>query len=305
MLRDIDVKRLKLFKQVAECGGLSAAEKALNINLPTISAHLASLEEFIGFKLCDRGRKGFKLTKEGQSVLDSCNKLFESLEQFQSEISDVTQMISGSLKIGTVDNIITDKNCLLVPVIHALKSQSKDLEINLEIRNPSELERLLLDERIDIAIGPFHITNPGIDQLALYKEQISLYISEQHPLFSKTPLHLDDLVAAEYVTRGYLRESQVTQQHVSFNFAATAQSIEGIALLILSGKYIGYLPDHYASSWVQKNQMRNVLPNLFTYEVGCKAITLKNKSHTKALSTMLKLLEELHPAKNVNTEKMT
>jgi len=294
MLRDIDVKRLKLFKKVAECGGLSAAEKALNINLPTISAHLASLEEFIGFKLCDRGRKGFRLTKEGQSVLDSSNKLFASLEQFQSEISDVTQMISGILKIGIVDNIITDKNCLLVPVINALKNQSKNLEINLEIRNPSELERLLLDERIDIAIGPFHITNPGIDQLPLYKEQISLYIGEQHPLFSKTPLHLDDLVAAEYVTRGYLRESQVTQQHVSFNFAATAQSIEGIALLILSGKYIGYLPDHYASCWVQKRQMRNVLPSFFTYDVGCKGITLKNKSHTKALSIMLKLLEEFH-----------
>ena len=144
-MQDIDVKRLKLFKHVVDCGGLSAAEKALNINLPTISAHLASLEGSVGFKLCDRGRKGFRLTKEGQSFLDSCNKLFQSLEQFQSELSVVTQMISGSLKIGMVDNIITDKNCLLVPVIHALKSQSKDLEINIEIRNPSELERLLLD----------------------------------------------------------------------------------------------------------------------------------------------------------------
>lgn len=300
MLRDIDVKRLKLFKQVAECGGLSAAEKALNINLPTISAHLASLEEFIGFKLCDRGRKGFRLTKEGQSVLDSCNKLFESLEQFQSEISDVTHVISGNLKIGIVDNIITDTNCLLVPVIHALKSQSKNLEINLEIRNPSELERLLLEERIDIAIGPFHNTNPSIDQLPLYKEQVSLFIGEKHPLFSKKNLQLDDLAAAEYVTRGYLRESQVTQQHVSFNFAATAQNIEGIALLILSGKYIGYLPDHYANEWVKKRQMRNVLPSFFSYQVGCKGITLKNKTHTKALSTLVSLLDKFHHAEKIN-----
>ena len=298
MMQDIDVKRLKLFKQVVDCGGLSAAEKALNINLPTISAHLASLEGSVGFKLCDRGRKGFRLTKEGQSFLDSCNKLFQSLEQFQSELSVVTQMISGSLKIGMVDNIITDKNCLLVPVIHALKSQSKDLEINIEIRNPSELERLLLDERIDIAIGPFHVANPGIDQIPLYKEQVSLYISSEHPLFPKRSLQLNDLVGAEYVTRGYLRESQVTQQHVSFNFSATAQSIEGIALLILSGKYIGYLPDHYASRWVQSKQMRNVLPSYFAYEVDSKGITLKSKSRTKALSTLLKLLEEFHPVQD-------
>lgn len=294
MLRDLDVKRLKLFKQVAECGGLSAAEKALNINLPTISAHLASLEAAIGLKLCDRGRKGFKLTKEGQSVLESCNKLFDSLEQFQSELSVVAQAVSGSLKIGVVDNVITDENCHLVTVIQALKEQSKNLEINLEIKNPSELERLLLEERIDIAIGPFHITNPGVHQKPLYKEQVSLYISDKHPLFAKKSHDLNDLVGAEYVTRGYLRESQVTQQHLSFNFSATAQNIEGIALLVLSGEYIGYLPDHYAKRWVQKRQLRCVLPNFFSYQVEAKAITLKNKSHTKALSTLLKLLTEFH-----------
>lgn len=294
MLRDPDVKRLKLFKQVAECGGLSAAEKALNINLPTISAHLASLEAAIGLKLCDRGRKGFKLTKEGQSVLESCNKLFASLEQFQSELSVVAQAVSGSLKIGVVDNIITDDQCLLVPVIRSLKEQSKNLEINLETKNPSELERLLFEERIDIAIGPFHITNPGVDQSPLYKEKVSLYISNKHPLFHKKTLELHDLVGAEYVTRGYLRESQVTQQHLSFNFSATAQNIEGIALLVLSGEYIGYLPDHYAKRWVQTKQLRSVLPNYFSHEVEAKAITLKNKSHTKALSTLLKLLSELH-----------
>ena len=105
-------------------------------------------------------------------------------------------------------------------------------------------------------------------------------------------------MGAEYVTRGYLRESQVTQQHVSFNFSATAQSIEGIALLILSGKYIGYLPDHYASRWVQSKQMRNVLPSYFAYEVDSKGITLKSKSRTKALSTLLKLLEEFHPVQD-------
>ncbi len=294
MLRDLDVKRLKLFKQVAECGGLSAAEKALNINLPTISAHLASLEAAIGLKLCDRGRKGFKLTKEGQSVLESCNKLFDSLEQFQSELSVVTKAVSGSLKIGVVDNVITDENFLLVPVIQALKNQSKNLEINLEIKNPSELERLLLEERIDIAIGPFHITNPGVHEIALYTESVSLYIGKEHPLFNKKTHDLNDLVGADYVTRGYLRESQVTQQHLSFNFSATAQSIEGIALLVLSGEYIGYLPDHYAKQWVQRKLMRSVLPDFFSHTVDAKAITLKSKSHTKALSTLLMLLEDFH-----------
>ena len=298
MLREVDVKRLNLFKQVAECGGLTAAEKVLNINLPTISAHLASLESSIGFKLCERGRKGFRLTREGQSVLNSCNRLFASLDQFRSELGDVSKTISGSLKIGIVDNVISDKNCLVPDVIAALKNQSKDLEINLDIRNPSELERLLLDQQIDLAIGPFHIMSPGIEQITLYKERMSLFISNHHPLFGKKNLQLNDLVGIEYVTRGYLRESQVTQQHVSFNFSSTAQNIEGIALLILSGKYIGYLPDHYAAHWADAKRMRNVLPRHFGYEVESKAIALKKRSSTKAFLMFIDLLKEFHSYKS-------
>lgn len=300
MLREVDVKRLKLFKQVAECGGLTAAEKVLNINLPTISAHLASLESSIGFKLCERGRKGFRLTREGQSVLNSCNKLFASLDQFRSELGDVSNTISGSLKIGIVDNVISDKNCLVSNVIAVLKNQSKDLEINLDIRNPSELERLLLDQQIDLAIGPFHIICPGIEQIALYKERMSLYIGDYHPLFGKKSLQVDDLVGIEYVTRGYLRESQVTQQHVSFKFSATAQNIEGIALLILSGKYVGYLPDHYAARWVDAKRMRSVLPRHFSYEVEAKAIALKKRSSTKAFLMFINMLKEFYNQNSYN-----
>jgi DNA-binding transcriptional LysR family regulator len=103
----VDLKRLKLFRQVVECGGLSAAEKVLNINLPTISAHLSSLEAKLGMRLCERGRKGFRLTQQGQRVLAACERLFEHVENFRSDISELSQQLAGSLRLGMVDNTIS------------------------------------------------------------------------------------------------------------------------------------------------------------------------------------------------------
>lgn len=297
MQSTIDLKRLKLFRQVVECGGLSAAETVLNVNLPTISAHLAALEASLGMRLCERGRKGFRLTAQGQSVLTACDRLFESVESFRSEIGEVSHMVSGNLRLGVADNTISDPSCPVIPALRALRSRSRDLEISIDIRNPFELERALLEERLDIAVGPFLTTDPGIDQYPIHKERLSLFLGKGHALFGKKPISLRDLAGADYVMRGYLRESQVAQQHVSFNNCATAQSLEGIANLILTGHYVGYLPEHYAAAWTRSKRMRRILPESMSYDVQFKVIALKNRRRTRATDALLKLIQELAPTR--------
>ena len=295
MQSTVDLKRLKLFRQVVECGGLSAAETVLNINLPTISAHLSALEATLGMRLCERGRKGFRLTPQGQSVLTACDRLFESVENFRSEIGEVSHRVSGNLRLGVADNTISDAGCPVIPALRALRSCSRDLEINIDIRNPFELERALLEERLDIAVGPFHLTDPGVAQYPLHKERLSLFLGEGHALFGNKAITLGDLAGADYVMRGYLRESQVVQQHVSFNYCATAQSLEGIANLILTGSYVGYLPEHYAHGWMRSKRMRRILPEFMSYDVQFNAIALKNKRRTRAADALLQLLQDCAP----------
>ncbi len=54
-LGDIDIRLLRIFKIVAECGGLAASEFELNIGRSTISKHISDLETRLGMKLCNRG----------------------------------------------------------------------------------------------------------------------------------------------------------------------------------------------------------------------------------------------------------
>lgn len=286
----IDLKRLKLFRQVVECGGLSAAEAVLNINLPTISAHLAALEAQLGMRLCERGRAGFRLTPQGQAVLTACDRLFESVESFRSDIGQASEHLAGHLRLGLVDNTLSDDNCPVVPVLRALRARSRDLEISLDIRNPGELERALLDERLDVAIGPFNVSASTVEQLPLHRERLSLYVGDGHPLFGRKALRLQDLAGADYVMRGYLRESQVVRHEVAFNYCATAQNLEGIANLVLTGHYVGYLPDHYAEPWVRGKRLQRVLPQLMSYEVQFKA--LAHQRRTRAATALLDLLRE-------------
>ncbi len=64
-LSDTDLRLLKIYRKVVECGGFSAAEIALQISRAAISMAMNDLETRLGLRLCQRGRGGFALTEEG------------------------------------------------------------------------------------------------------------------------------------------------------------------------------------------------------------------------------------------------
>ena len=77
--------------------------------------------------------------------------------------------------------------------------------------------------------------------------------------------------------------------------SATATDREGVAFLILSGEYIGFLPTHYAERWVNEERMQALLPEHFHYQTRFTAITRKGGRPNLVLQTYL---EELARAEN-------
>src|SRR5688572_26233314 len=82
-LSDMDLRLLKVFKSVADCGGMAAAELELNIGSSTVSRHVKDLETRLGLVLCRRGRAGFALTAEGQRVYNETLRLLASVDAFR------------------------------------------------------------------------------------------------------------------------------------------------------------------------------------------------------------------------------
>src|ERR1700722_18484677 len=84
---DVDLRLLRIFQTVVDCGGLSAAEIDLGIGRSTISTHIAELEGRLGTRLCQRGRSGFALTTRGKKIYEASLGLVKSLDDFGNEIN--------------------------------------------------------------------------------------------------------------------------------------------------------------------------------------------------------------------------
>ena len=73
--------------------------------------------------------------------------------------------------------------------------------------------------------------------------------------------------------------------------SATATDREGIAFLILTGQYIGYLPVHFAERWILQGSLRALLPNQLHYSTEYAAITRKGARSNLILKSYLQQLK--------------
>ena len=123
-IADLDLKLLKLFKTVVECGGFAAAETELNISRSTISIHMSKLEARLGLSLCQRGRSGFVLSEEGAAVYQAVNRLLEQIEDFRSQLNGLHVQLAGELRILTSDSVLLDPRCPLTPALGEFARQA-------------------------------------------------------------------------------------------------------------------------------------------------------------------------------------
>ncbi len=250
----VDLKLRQVFRTVLECGGFSAAEPELNIQRSTISTYMADLEARLGCRLCQRGRGGFRLTESGRLVYDAALQLFASIEHFGEHVADAAERMSGTIGVGVVDNTVTDPGAGLVDALSRLKDAAPGLQINLGVAPPTEIERDLLAGKLHLGILPRLHRLPGLEYLPLYREKSELYCAAGHPLFRRRRCSLDEVLAADYVARGYEGGVEAQSRHLGFRVMGTARSMEGAATLVLTGRYIGFLPAHYARHWVERGR---------------------------------------------------
>ncbi len=274
-LGDVDLRLLRLFATVAEAGGFTAAEAELQVGLSTISKQLKALETRLGVTLCRRGRGGFALTDQGRSVLVEVRQLLGALDGFRERMSNIHTEIGGELNLGIIDTLITDPHFRLPQVLATAKRRAPRVQINISVDPPNLLEKALLEERLHAAIVSVRQRLPGLTYRFLYAEQNNLYCAEPHPLYRYCPdeVPTDMLMGCEVVGRSYAEQDEARQLASGLVRSATANDVEGVALLVLTGRYIGYLPDHYVRATRFGLPLRPVLPARFGYLVEFELAT--------------------------------
>jgi DNA-binding transcriptional LysR family regulator len=297
-LSDMDLRLLRVFRTVVDCGGMAAAELELNIGTSTVSRHVKDLETRLGLTLCRRGRAGFALTPEGEKIYAQTTQLLAATDAFRTGVDEIHQRMGGALHVAVFDKTASNPQCHVDQAIALFTQQAPDVALNLHVGTLTAIERGVLDGTFHIGIIPGHRTSDMLEYTPLFEEAMSLYCGANHPLFGQKSVVLtwESLREQRFAGLGYHSPNMELTQRQRLPRTATGFDQESIATLILSGQFLGFLPDHYAESFVQKGQMRALEPDVLRYDCQFLAITRRSPQPSRATRSFQACLEKVHPA---------
>jgi DNA-binding transcriptional LysR family regulator len=266
-LHDVDLQLLRLFLGVVESNGFSAAQGELGLSQSSISQQMAKLETRLGYRVCNRGKGGFSLTPKGEQLLIAARSLFDSIETFRHQSNGVAGRLIGEVRLGLSEAVDQSVLQRVAEAIRRFRERDESVRIELISAMPGEMERLLLQQRLDLAIGYFSQVQSAFDYRELFSETQHLYCAPGHPLFTNDAPDEAALQACDRVDHPYrfLRSDEPFQGKVC---SARSEQVEGTLAFILSGKHLGYLPSHYARQWQDKGLLRPVLEGKLSFEVA-------------------------------------
>ncbi|WP_299881001.1 LysR family transcriptional regulator [uncultured Cocleimonas sp.] len=289
---DTHIRLLRIYKTVIESGGFASAEIELNISRPAISLAISELESLLNMRLCHRGRAGFSVTDEGEEVYQAALQLLGSLETFKSQVNAINRELKGEFNIGITDNLATMPQMHITQALAALKDRGPDIVINIRMIPPKDIETAVIDGQLHIGVVPDLRVLSGLNYIPLYKEKSLLYCSKEHPLFSKdnSTLSTEALAEFEAVLPAYPQAAETKQQQKKLKATATSTDREGIVFLILTGRYIGFLPIHFAERWVKDGLLAEIQPEQHNFVTHYSAIVRKGARTNLILESYLEEL---------------
>jgi len=291
-LAKADLHLLYVFTTVVRSRGFAAAQVELNVSPSTISRQISHLETRLGMTLCNRGRSGFRLTHKGEVVFRAAQRLFASIKDFSETVDGSRGKLVGNLSVAVIDNWVFNDASPFQVGLREFVHKAPDVTLELFSLAPADIEIAVQDGNVSLGVGVFHRPKPGLIYEALTTERMGLYCARGHSLFdvtdhTKLPALLQQ---SNYAKRTYLNEASVAPVSQGMFSNGCAHQIEGIAHLILTGRYIGYLPEHFAEFWLKEGGIKSVGDGQFDQVSQIKLVFKRGAELNRVTQTLADLI---------------
>src|SRR3954449_3539494 len=91
----LDVRRLRVLREVAVRGSFSAAAESLSFTQSAISQQIAALEREAGCTLVQRNARGVRLTEAGEALVRHTEAILARLREAEAELEAIAGLRGG------------------------------------------------------------------------------------------------------------------------------------------------------------------------------------------------------------------
>lgn len=148
-MREISLDRLRTLVVVADLGSFAEAARVLHLAPPTVSLHIADLENRVGAPLLSRKRGQVRASAIGETLMAYARQLLANAEQALEDVRRQVEGLGGRVRLGASTAAIAN---LLPQALERLAAEHPGIDVQIAVLTSQETLTRLAEESLDVGI---------------------------------------------------------------------------------------------------------------------------------------------------------
>ena len=259
--RTIDWNLVRVFHEIVERGGVSAAARSLGRQQPAVSQALSRLEERLGVSLCQRGPQGFALTPEGEIVYNIAHEIVLLMRDAPGLLAQASGEIRGQLRIWSMSAVSSHE---LDEILGTICRRYPLLEVTIELAAWESVLKAVRSGDADIGLSYTQVVDADLAHEPAFSEAQQLYCSPRHRLFGQVIDRPSDLSDEVFFLTGRDEPVELTNFRRQYSLGTKSrggsEDLNELKRLILTGAAVGFLPMQVAGAEERSLKLWPLLP---------------------------------------------
>src|SRR5215471_2287479 len=153
----LDLRRLRLLRELARLGTITAVAEALSYSPSAVSQQLTALEKEAGVRLLEPAGRRVRLTAQAGLLVAHTEVLLEAMEQAEAALAQSLNQIAGTLRVAAFQTAVLT---LVPPALTQLEHQHPRLRVEVIALEPEAALPALIAGEFDIVLGEEYPGHP-------------------------------------------------------------------------------------------------------------------------------------------------
>ena len=145
----LDLRRVRVFYEVAERRSFSEAAAALDYTQPSVSHHVSMLERELGQRLINRGTRPLTLTEAGETLHAAAAVALAEFSRAERRLQALKEGESGRVALASV---VSGLRTIVPRAVLSFRRRFPNVELALEEAQPSDVLARLRSGELDVGI---------------------------------------------------------------------------------------------------------------------------------------------------------
>jgi DNA-binding transcriptional LysR family regulator len=198
----LDVRRMRVLREVAERGSIAAAAQALSFTPSAVSQQIATLEREAGVALVERGPRSIRLTDAGRALAEHTEGILASLAAAEADIQAIAGVRGGMLRLASFP---TAYATIMPGAIESFRTRHPGVELTLTEADPLMSLTRLKSGELDLALLYEYDYVPlpeddAVERVVLADDAIRVLLPRGHREARRRAVPLDALATESWIT---------------------------------------------------------------------------------------------------------